>query len=338
MATRKGRRGRKFKPRRTTRRQSTTGSISLPLDVRSKGQIGELMKRISKGPLTIMLVYADWCSHCHHFMPHFNAAAKSSNHSMNAVKVNDTMMSAVNDAIKNKNHKAKPFKVQGYPSVMLVGQDGNEISQIEPVKDTAVMTKVMNESVALANEAGLINNGSTPAEESEMNASIRPNNVRNTPPKVASLQASATPDFIANDNMDMGEREGVSLAPNNRMSVNNNARNNTNRVNNDLASSSRMKVMEEDAKQQASLYSPSTNEPSLAVPPMNEDSDMENGNKLTQKGGSLYSAMAQSAYTLAAPAALLATAALMMKRNTRRKHRKHRTHHKNRKHGKRSTR
>lgn len=282
MAPRNSRKGqRKFKPRRTARRQSTTGSISLPLDVRSKGQIGELMKRISKGPLTIMLVYADWCGHCHHFMPHFDKAAKNSNHSMNVVKVNDTMMSAVNDAIKGKNHNAKSINVEGYPSVMLVGKDGNEISQIEPVKDTEVMTKVMNESVALANEAGLFKNSKAPEESNEMNVSIRPNNVRNTPPKVASLNASATPDFIAND--DLGEKEGVSLAPNNSV----------NKMNN--------------------------NEPSLAVPPtMNDDHEMEN-NTPVKKGGSLYAAMSQSAYTLAAPAALLATAALMMRRNTRHK-------------------
>lgn len=289
MATRKGRKGyRKFKPRRTARQQSNMGSLSLPLDVRSKGQIGELMKRISKGPLTIMLVYADWCGHCHQFMPHFDAAAKNSNHSSNAVKVNDTMMSAVNDAIKNKNHKAKPFKVEGYPSVMLVGQDGNEISQIEPVKNTEVMTKVMNQSAALANEAGLTSNNSASMEESEMKASIRPNNVRNSPPKVASLKASATPDFIANDDMDMGESEGVSLVHNSVKKASNN--------NHDVLS-----------------------EPSLAIPPaMNNDHEMEN-NTSVKKGGSLYTAMSQSAYTLAAPAALLATAALMMKRSTRSK-------------------
>jgi thiol-disulfide isomerase/thioredoxin len=295
MATRKGRKGyRKFKPRRTTRRQSATGSIALPLDVRSKEKIGELMKMIRKGPLTIMLVYADWCGHCHHFMPHFDAAAQNSNHSMNAVKVNETMVSDVNEALKR--NAAKPINVEGYPSVLLVGQNGNEVTQIEPVKDTAVMTKVMNQSLQLANEAGLVNNGNASVEESEMKASIRPNNTR-TPPKVASLQASTTPDFIVDD---MGESDGVSLARSVKSPRNNN-------------------IMEE-------------NEPSLAVPPyMNTDREMENMNGSVKKGGSLYTALSQSAYTLAAPAALLATAALMMKRNTRKSHKG--KHHK----GKRSS-
>jgi thiol-disulfide isomerase/thioredoxin len=297
MATRYSRKGhRKFKPRRTARRQSNMGSLSLPLDVRSKGQIGELMKQISKGPLTIVLVYADWCGHCHEFMPHFDKAAKNSNHSIKVVKINETMMPEVNEARKRNSNSA--INVQGYPSMMLIGQDGNELTQIEPVKDTEAMTKVMNQSVALANEAGLI------SEESEMKASIRPNNVRSTPPKVASLKASATPDFIANNSMDMGESEGVSLALNNTKA----GKNNHNNV--------------------------VRNDPSLAMPPsMNDDHEVEN-NEMVKKGGSLYAAMSQSAYTLAAPAALLATAALMMRRNTRKKHGK-RSSHRRKRHGRR---
>jgi thiol-disulfide isomerase/thioredoxin len=272
------------------------GSLSLPLDVRSKGQIGELMKQISKGPLTIVLVYADWCGHCHEFMPHFDKAAKNSNHSIKVVKINETMMPEVNEARKRNSNSA--INVQGYPSMMLIGQDGNELTQIEPVKDTEAMTKVMNQSVALANEAGLI------SEESEMKASIRPNNVRSTPPKVASLKASATPDFIANNSMDMGESEGVSLALNNTKA----GKNNHNNV--------------------------VRNDPSLAMPPsMNDDHEVEN-NEMVKKGGSLYAAMSQSAYTLAAPAALLATAALMMRRNTRKKHGK-RSSHRRKRHGRR---
>ena len=287
MAPRNSRKGhRKFKPRRTARRQSTMGSILPPIDVRSKGQIGDLMKRISKGPVTIMLVYADWCGHCHHFMPHFDKAAKNSNRSIQAVKVNETVMSEVNEALKRNS--AKPINVEGYPSVMLVGQKGNELTQIEPVKDTDAMTKVMNQSAALANEAGLTSNGA-PEEESDMNMSIRPNNVRTTPPRVASLNASATPDFIANE--DMGESKGVSLSQSIKKASNNN----------------HMNVVD--------------NGPSLAVPPsMNDDHEMENNNGKEKKGGSLYAAMSQSAYTLAAPAALLATAALMMRRNTRKKY------------------
>ena len=76
-------------------------------------------------------------------------------------------------------------------------------------------------------------------------------------------------------------------------------------------------ITADEAEKQASLLSP-------AAPPTNASlaNDTESPRPLSgTKGGSLYSAMSQSAYTLAAPAALLATAALMMK-HTRKRTRK----------------
>jgi len=319
------------------------GSILPPLDVRSKGALGAMMKRIKKGPLTIVLVYADWCGHCHHFMPHFDAAAKNSNRSIQAVKVNDTMVNEMNQVLKKNNQQVKEINVDGYPSVLLVGPDGNQVTTVEPVKDTKVMTEVMNQSAQMANEAGLntkVNNkmNTLPTTDevevttnAEMNTSLGANN-RKSGPNINTLKANV-PDFIANS---MGENKGVSVAMNkpNRAIINkvNNTVNNTvsntvNKVNNHTSS---MKVMEEDAEQQASLYSPPSNGPSLAIPPVTTDNDLESIREpASMKGGSLYAAMSQSAYTLAAPAALLATAALMMRRKTRSKRKRtHKKHHK----------
>jgi len=305
------------------------GSILPPLDVRSKGALGAMMKRIKKGPLTIVLVYADWCGHCHHFMPHFDAAAKNHNRSIQAVKVNDTMVNEMNQALKKNNQQAKEINVDGYPSVLMIGPDGNQVTSVEPVKDTSVMTEVMNQSAQMANEAGLsnkVNNMNVVEEpanansaEMEMNTSLGANN-RKSGPNINSLKATV-PDFIANS---MGENKGVSVAMNQPNKVNNAIINKVNKVNNHTGS---MKIMEEDAEQQASLYSPPSNGPSLAMPPTTND--LESIREPTSiKGGSLYAAMSQSAYTLAAPAALLATAALMMRRKTRKnKTRTHKKYH-----------
>jgi thiol-disulfide isomerase/thioredoxin len=251
------------------------GQILPPIDVSSKGMIGEMMKRINKGPVTIFVFYMKGCSHCHDFMPHFDKAAKNPNRSIQAVKVNESMLPDVQEAIKRNNKNAKDFNITGFPSLLIVGPDGNKITDLDHVNDTKVMTEVMNTSI-----------GSN---------SARP---------------SVKANFVANNSL--GENKGVSItkASMNAVATSNKRINNAPNVTNNV-------ITEQDAEQQASLLSP-------AMPPTNTSlaNDTESLRPLSgTKGGSLYSAMSQSAYTLAAPAALLATAALMMK-HTRKRARK----------------
>lgn len=143
--TKKARSGKNIS-RKTARghRQSVSGSILPPLDVRSEKDLSELKRRIKMGKITIILVYADWCGHCHHIMPHFDAASNTPGRTIQSVKVNDTMLDKVNQSINQEiNHNAKPYKVEGYPSIILVDQNGNKVSDVNPVKDTKVLSEVM---------------------------------------------------------------------------------------------------------------------------------------------------------------------------------------------------
>ena len=138
----------KKKARKTARghQQSVSGSILPPLDVRSEKDLSELKRRIKMGKITIILIYADWCGHCHHIMPHFDAASKTPGRNIQSVKVNETMLDRVNQSVNQGiNHNAKPFKVEGYPSILLVDQNGNKVSDVNPVKDTKILSEVMRQ-------------------------------------------------------------------------------------------------------------------------------------------------------------------------------------------------
>jgi thiol-disulfide isomerase/thioredoxin len=395
MATRKSRRGR---PRKTVRRRrsSTAGKILPPLDVRSNKHLREFEKRIKSGDLTIILVWAQWCPHCHTMMPHFDAAAKSPNRSIQAVKVEETMVPAVNQILtKNINRAAKPLNVEGYPSIIVVDKQGNQVTNLEPVRNTTTMTKVMEQAGPLATQAGL----NTPSEDPQevannlqklsKNQNISNNNMANANallangnknmkgPKLANLgieeeglvtgtNSNSVEAIASPKNFDVGEEELEgsiasentgntsiklkSISQNNMTNAGKNSKLKvTEKLGNAVAPSplntfsnsanktvtppaASIKKFSEEAEEVTSLAAPLT--PPSALSDIESSENVESiSNTLTPaqkvggggRGGSLYSSLARTTYTLAPAAALLATAAMVMKgkkRQTRRKSKK----------------
>ena len=109
----------KAKPVKTARGHvhSTAGRIFPPIDIRHPKDIKELVKRLSSGPMTIVLIYADWCPHCHDFMPHFDEASNQSGRTTQVVKIRDDMVEKVNEMLKRLNKLENTIEATGYPTV-----------------------------------------------------------------------------------------------------------------------------------------------------------------------------------------------------------------------------
>lgn len=328
MATQKARKSKNSKTVRR-HRSSTSGKIQVPLDVRSNSDLPKFRKALKDKNLTIILVYATWCPHCHTLMPHFDAAAKSPNRSVSAVKINETMLDDVNNYIKkNVNSTAKPISVDGYPSIILVNKNAEKITDIEPVRNTESLKKVMENAGPLANSAGLNGNmlKNTNVENKEK-ASVAKNidigedelkeSIISTKNKINASSESAT---IENSNSKKNSvsqkmliKNGTAPSPINMFSYSESEK----KVNANTISQNAKKEAEDITSLQATIPSgtPSINIKPVSPPiPSNSEqstSDLDNSKKMA--GGSLMSALSRTTYTLAPAAVLLATAATVMK-------------------------
>lgn len=102
-------------PRNNTKK-NTKNTVSPMLDVRDEEQIPELRQLILNGPSIYVLIHADWCGHCHRYMPKFKEIAKTPGRMAN--------MAAVHHDMVEKVPELKNAKITGYPSVVKVTPEG----------------------------------------------------------------------------------------------------------------------------------------------------------------------------------------------------------------------
>lgn len=312
MATRKSRQ----KPRKTVRRRKSTtmGKILPPIDIKTDRDLEKLPLYIKNGPV-FLYIYAVWCGHCQQMMKHWAEATKSPERSIQAVKVNETMLTKVNDLInKRVNNNAQPINPEGFPTMIIVDNKGNKVTDIEPVKDTKVLTNVMNQSGVLYNQAGL-NKEELPPSNSSVNATI-PSNAKN---KVAMNSMIPNNALSMSRNANIGEESLLGNVIKNSPPPPTSIKSN-NKSNNVFTST--------DPDLITSLHSltPSAEENVPIVPPV-ATSDIQSNTPISNSlsipanrkvsGGSLYGTLSQTAYTLAPMAILLGTATYVMKRKSK---------------------
>ena len=280
------------------------------LDVRSQNEVSDLEKMISIGPLTLVLVYADWCGHCHNFKEKmWNKVNTIPNKSVNTASVHYDML--------DKTSLANS-KIEGYPSLLLVGtdkkpadfveEDGTKtnampppanVSELKSIVQTPLPTPVRNaNSVAQT----IVNRGNMGPEEEVVEAvSVKPNSVETVTEVV-----EETPMNVVSNNKNR-----------NTVSVSNVISNNKNR-------------MMKPSVVNAPSFKPADVE-SLGVPPdpltdlvesqrRQPSSDTQTGGGA--RGGGLYAALLEVTREAAPAAFLLAAASLKAKHRKTRSKRK----------------
>ena len=91
------------------------GNFSLPMDVNSSSAVPAFENMLTKGPMAVVLVYADWCGHCDKYKKNIWSPLKSvKNRTINMASIREDMLP--NTSLKNA-------KIDGYPSILVVGKD-----------------------------------------------------------------------------------------------------------------------------------------------------------------------------------------------------------------------
>ena len=116
-----------------TRNNRGRFQASKPMDVRSETQIPKLEALIHQGPITFVLVYADWCGHCQTYKPTWKNFENTPGRRANIASVHHDMMEKV-PSIANA-------KINGYPSVIKVEPNG-AISEYKVPESGAVTNAV----------------------------------------------------------------------------------------------------------------------------------------------------------------------------------------------------
>jgi thiol-disulfide isomerase/thioredoxin len=144
-----------------TKKHIKLGKISVP-DVRSKKDVPALEKLLNKGPITFVLVYADWCGHCDRYKENVWSPLKSMKHRTS------NLASVHYDQLENTS--LANAKIDGYPSMLVVGNDkkpavfnGNSgITNAMPnANDLETMKKVVTAPVPVNSSVSTLNSTNT---------------------------------------------------------------------------------------------------------------------------------------------------------------------------------
>jgi thiol-disulfide isomerase/thioredoxin len=173
---RTARRSRYTSKRPHKRSAPVMGRIFPPIDVRSAKDFPEMMKRLVEGPVSIVLIYADWCGHCDTFKPHFDAASKSPQRSVQSIKINESVLNDANSYLSKNLSNSSSFHADGYPHMEARSANNTSLSKIDVVRDTDTMTRVMNETGKMPSSFVVNNSGFA---SMNMSASAKKNNMNN---------------------------------------------------------------------------------------------------------------------------------------------------------------
>jgi thiol-disulfide isomerase/thioredoxin len=150
---------RKTKKTKNYRRSQLTKRVkhrsSSVIDVRSPLDVKKALDIINKSKITLVLVYADWCPHCHTYKPFWEKLTKQKDNQVGMVAVEQANSQRVLENI-NDDSTGQPMNVNAFPQVIAVGKTPNGTNSgvtIENRNGEEIVSLVKNGSKVMNNTA-----------------------------------------------------------------------------------------------------------------------------------------------------------------------------------------
>jgi thiol-disulfide isomerase/thioredoxin len=136
--------------RRVNRKTQKKKSHAPSINVRNEADVKNALNILKSHPLTVVLVFANWCPHCHSYMPTWNKLAKTPNRSVPMIAVEQQNAEPILNSMGTT--------VEGYPTVFAATrtQNASQPNVGEPIanprEESTMKNLLVNGNSALGNQ------------------------------------------------------------------------------------------------------------------------------------------------------------------------------------------
>jgi hypothetical protein len=158
--------------RRRATSASTSASTSAPtINIKSPSDVKKALDIMKKFPLTVILVFASWCPHCHTYMKEWNKYKGLPNRTSPMVAVENNNSAELLKHLRGS--QGEEVAVNAFPTVFVSKPGSNATNMVEPIStsERSSMITLLNKGSEAV--SGSANNGS--ATEEPMSASASHN-------------------------------------------------------------------------------------------------------------------------------------------------------------------
>jgi thiol-disulfide isomerase/thioredoxin len=292
--------------RHMSRKASRSSSV---IDVRSPSDVKKALDILNKSKITIILVYADWCPHCHTYKPFWNKLSKHKNGNVGMIAAEQSNSQSIIRTLKNENGQA--VNINAFPTVIAVNNQGTAVEIPNSRDETAMTNLVKNGDTIMNNNVGL--EGEIEEEPEEVEEPTAPN---------TTLTGMPSMNVPSMKNLNKTIQNNLNLSNSKRMNMNSTKMRQVSLEDAGMGMSDQNPFMEMEEDEEIEPKVGALNETNRVFTPPVGESQMNikpsNSTKIiggaVKRGGSLYESLIAFA-TPAAPAAGLLAAQQMFGRS-----------------------